>query len=47
MAINPRGLKHQKAQGQQATLTDGAIVGRDNVPEYRGSIEQDGDRFTT
>jgi hypothetical protein len=28
------------------TLTDGAIVGRDNVLEYRGSYEQDGDRFT-
>jgi hypothetical protein len=28
------------------TLTDGAIVGRDNVLEYRGSYEQDGDRFS-
>jgi hypothetical protein len=27
-------------------LTDGAIVGRDNVLEYRWSYEQDGNRFT-
>jgi hypothetical protein len=27
-------------------LTDGMIAGRDNVLEYRGSYEQDGDRFT-
>ena len=28
------------------TLTDGAIVGNDNVLEYHGSYEQHGDRFT-
>jgi hypothetical protein len=27
-------------------LTDGAIVGRDNVLEYLGSYERDGNRFT-
>jgi hypothetical protein len=28
------------------SLTDGRIIGRDNVLEYRGSYEQDRDRFT-
>jgi hypothetical protein len=27
-------------------LADGTIIGRDNALEYRGTYEQDGDRFT-
>jgi hypothetical protein len=39
-------FKTPQGQGTATiTLADGMIVGRDNVLEYRGSYEQDGDRF--